>query len=138
MVNIIIFGLKFVFLFLFYILLVAIARGIFKDTEVKVEKTETTVKPAQLQLLSAQGNIVAEVDVIKEAIIGRSDKADILIDDDFASYTHAKVFRDGHSYFLKDLKSTNGTFLNSAKINKARLNDGDVIAIGKTRIKFVK
>jgi pSer/pThr/pTyr-binding forkhead associated (FHA) protein len=135
MVNLILFVLKFVFLFLFYVLVISIARGIFKDTAIpKIETPE--IRTGKLQLLSSQGNVISEVDVNKEAVIGRSEKADLEIDDDFASYSHSKVIKENQNYYVQDLKSTNGTYLNSAKINKARLSDGDIIAIGKTKIKF--
>lgn len=135
MVNLILFVLKFVFLFLFYLLVASIARGILKDTATPVVQTPEE-KTAMLQLLNPQGNIITEIDVNKDAIIGRSKKADLDIGDDFASYSHCKVVKEGQNFYVQDLKSTNGTYLNSAKINKAKLSDGDIITIGKTKIKF--
>lgn len=137
MLNLILFILKFVFLFLFYVLVTSIARGIFNDTFIP-KTLPQTISPATIQLLNPQGNVINESIVTKEAVIGRSNKSDLKIEDDFASYSHAKIILEGQNYFLKDLKSTNGTYLNSAKVNKAKLSDGDIIAIGKTRIKFTK
>ncbi len=136
MVNLVLFALKFVFIILFYLLVILVVRGIYKDTFVSTKKKVKEV--GKLQLLNPQGNIIKEVAVSKDAVIGRSEKVDLTIEDDFSSYSHAKVFIQGNDFVLKDLKSTNGTYLNSKKVSKETLNDGDIIAIGKTKIKFVK
>jgi len=70
-------------------------------------------------------------------IIGRSG-VDINLNDPDASRKHAVIevwSRD--QVYLRDLASTNGTFLNGARITSARLNNGDEIMIGGTRLRFV-
>lgn len=68
-------------------------------------------------------------------IIGR-EKGDVMIDDVEISSTHCQIQNINGVYHLFDMNSTNGTFLNKARIVKARLNDGDTITIGKTTFRF--
>ncbi len=61
---------------------------------------------------------------------------DIILDDSKASGHHAEVRKDGGSYRLVDLKSTNGTYLNRRKVDEMILSDQDVIEIGMTTLCF--
>ena len=73
-----------------------------------------------------------------ELVIGRAVECALQIEDDGVSRRHAKlvVGPDG-SYQLVDLASTNGTFLNGAKVDQSRLEDGDKIQVGSnTVLKF--
>ncbi len=64
-------------------------------------------------------------------LIGRSTKADLQLDDDGVSRRHAKlVIGDEGVVNLIDLDSTNGTFLNGARIDLAIVREGDRIQIG--------
>lgn len=68
-------------------------------------------------------------------IMGRSPDAAIIIDDGYASDEHARIDRNGNGWAVEDLGSTNGTFVNGAKVSRiTTLNSGDQIRIGKTRI----
>lgn len=76
--------------------------------------------------------------------IGRSDnKNDITIDDGFASKAHAQieVVLDENQtsiiYFVRDLDSTNHTYLNQKPIDHQQLNHNDTIVIGKSKFVFV-
>jgi len=75
---------------------------------------------------------------IKDAktLIGRSDFSDILIDHELISKYHALIFRDKGSFLLADLKSRNGTLLNSRRVNIQALRNDDIISLGNHRIKF--
>jgi hypothetical protein len=69
--------------------------------------------------------------------IGRSGEADVRIDDRFASSIHARVYSRGASYFVEDMGSTNGTFLNGGRLSgEAELSDLDQIKIGDTEFRF--
>jgi FHA domain len=69
--------------------------------------------------------------------IGRSGEADIRIEDRFASSIHARVYSRGASYFVEDLSSTNGTYLNGGRLSgEAELSDLDQIKIGDTELRF--
>jgi len=67
--------------------------------------------------------------------IGRLPDNDIVIIDEFVSRKHCKIFTEGESMVLKDLKSTNGSVLNDELvIDAALLNDKDVLQIGKFQL----
>jgi Inner membrane component of T3SS, cytoplasmic domain len=71
-------------------------------------------------------------------ILGTSPEAEIVLRDDAVSGKHASLrYKDG-KFFLTDLDSTNGTFLNDAKdpIAREELKDNDVIRIGELSLKF--
>ena len=69
-------------------------------------------------------------------ILGRQ-QADVLIADTEISSTHCQIQRIQGAYHLFDMNSTNGTFVNGAKVIKHMLHHGDVITIGKTEIEFL-
>ena len=69
--------------------------------------------------------------------IGRSGEADVRIDDRFASSIHARLYSRGASYYVEDMGSTNGTFLNGAQLSgESPLTDLDEIRIGDTEFRF--
>ena len=71
----------------------------------------------------------------KKILIGRSDFADIIIDDDYVSKIHAVLLLYTDALVLLDLNSANGTTVNSVKIRKTILKDDDVISLGHHRLK---
>jgi pSer/pThr/pTyr-binding forkhead associated (FHA) protein len=69
--------------------------------------------------------------------IGRSGDADVRIDDRFASSIHARLYSRGASYYVEDMGSTNGSFLNGARLDgEAELSDLDEVKIGDTEFRF--
>jgi len=69
--------------------------------------------------------------------IGRSTDADVRIEDRFASGVHARLYSRGASYYVEDMSSTNGTFLNGAPlVGEQPLTDLDEIKIGDTEFRF--
>lgn len=73
-----------------------------------------------------------------EVLMGRSPQADIVIDEEGVSRQHAKIIMDGGHPVLQDLASTNGTFLNGHRVEKAVLSEGDKVQIGATLFKFTR
>jgi DNA-binding winged helix-turn-helix (wHTH) protein len=75
-------------------------------------------------------------------IIGRGSRADLVLKDDLSSRQHAQITRSSREgapchYYLKDLGSTNGTFLNGTTIVASELlSNGDKIKIGGHLLKF--
>src|SRR5262249_16443982 len=67
----------------------------------------------------------------KEAMVGRDPQAAVSVPVEGVSRQHAKITWDGKNYWLEDLKSTNGTFLNSQAVSRERLRHLDVITLGK-------
>jgi len=70
-------------------------------------------------------------------LIGRSSKVDIQIDEDSISRNHAVIENYGDEIVVRDLNSTNGTYVNDYPIQQHRLMDGDQVKIGRTIFKFL-
>ena len=68
--------------------------------------------------------------------VGRSSSCEVRIADAGISSKHAKIWCEDGQYFLMDLGSTNGTFVNDRDVDRERLSDGDVITFGMTRASF--
>src|SRR5688572_912351 len=71
-------------------------------------------------------------------IIGRSSKADIQIDQESVSRNHCKIINTGNAIMLRDMGSTNGTYVNDEMIDEYVLRDGDFIKVGRCIFKFLK
>ncbi len=69
----------------------------------------------------------------RELSVGRAAGCGVVVDDTFVSQLHARIYEQGGSYFVEDLGSTNGTFLNGAKVvGTMTLRAGDRLAVGNT------
>jgi pSer/pThr/pTyr-binding forkhead associated (FHA) protein len=69
--------------------------------------------------------------------IGRSIENSIVVGDDKVSKNHALINYDGERYWISDLKSRNGVYVNGKKIEgKEALSDGAIIKMGSTIFKF--
>lgn len=71
----------------------------------------------------------------KKVIIGRSDFADIVVDDDFISKLHAMLLLYSDALVLLDLNSANGITVNSVNVRRTILKTDDIISLGNHRIK---
>ncbi|WP_243154867.1 FHA domain-containing protein [Clostridium thermarum] len=77
------------------------------------------------------------IDETQSITIGRTDDNTIAIKHSSVSRKHAEIFRRKSGFYLKDLGSTNGTFLNGEAIGSEKeLKEGDVIFIGNTKFIF--
>lgn len=65
-------------------------------------------------------------------IIGKSEDADVVVDDVLVSRRHAKLSQVGHGWVVEDLNSLNGTFVNGQLVSVSVVFDGDTISIGNT------
>jgi len=88
-------------------------------------------------ILSIDGTVLKEFSLVKDRTsIGRRPHSDIHIDNLAISGEHAVIVSILGDDFLQDLDSTNGTFVNGQTIKKHLLVDGDVIGLGKYRLKY--
>lgn len=117
-----------------------------KDVEPTIRLEEEAPRYAgarQPVFVILQGDPVGLMIEIEDdrAVIGRGAQSDIVLKDTIASRQHAEIYRretdNGDEYFIKDLTSTNGTYLNETRlVEPERLRDGDKIKIGGHILKF--
>jgi hypothetical protein len=94
--------------------------------------------PPKLRVQSGAGLTAGSAyDLSDGALLGRGDRADIKLEDSFASSQHARLVRQGGVMVLEDLGSTNGTYLNGEPLRGPQpLHAGDTIRIGDSEFTF--
>jgi pSer/pThr/pTyr-binding forkhead associated (FHA) protein len=74
-----------------------------------------------------------ELEVQDVSVLGRSDEADVLLNDPYASEFHMRLVAQENGMVLHDLGSTNGTYVNGRRVTApTTLRRGDTIQVGKT------
>jgi adenylate cyclase len=88
-------------------------------------------------LLRGQGPVPVEFPLVGPTVIGRSTNATVQVNDREVSRRHTAIDLEAGAFVLKDLGSSNGTFLNGRRLYGAtKLNDGDEVMVGTTRLLF--
>jgi hypothetical protein len=151
--------LKFGFLAVLYLFLFWVARSALRDlarhdSEAEVapagglpEDRERRREPGmdlragidpRLVVVAAMGHEPeTEFRIGGSATLGRSDTAEIRVDDPFASSAHARIFPRGQFMYIEDMGSTNGTFLNGRQLRRPeRLKVADSVRIGDTEYRY--
>ncbi len=89
-------------------------------------------------IVSYQGTVTARVRLVRDRyIIGRSDLSDIVLGNRFVSKHHALLVKSEYGLIVVDMKSRNGTFVNSSKVQNRILENNDVLSLGDHRIKVI-
>ena len=79
-----------------------------------------------------------EVASVEALTLGRADDNDFVLGDDFASSRHARLFRRGSDWFVEDLDSRNGTFVDGYRIDQPeRVQVGTDIKMGRTIVRLM-
>lgn len=150
-------ALKFGFLAVLYLFLLFVTRSATRDLSrsegVQIEELADAHAPRRrkqaapdlrvgveprLEIVAAMGYEPGTVfDISDGATLGRSDNADIRIDDPFASSAHARIFPRGEFMYVEDMGSTNGTYLNGRQLRAAeRLKVADLVRIGDSEYRY--
>ncbi len=138
--------LRIIFLALLYIFVFLVARTVYRELKPAPDRPagRASVKPSRTKrkarLVLAEGagrRKQASWDLTGETIIGRATECAVSIDDEFASSLHAKVYQTEGRYYVEDLGSTNGTYVNGRRIHyPTELRGGDRIRIGRRVMEF--
>lgn len=73
----------------------------------------------------------------RPTVLGRSSKCDVQIDQESVSRNHCRISFNGKHYTVRDLGSTNGTYVNDDLCDEVNLRDGDQVKVGRTILKFI-
>jgi pSer/pThr/pTyr-binding forkhead associated (FHA) protein len=75
--------------------------------------------------------------VIRTLTLGRAPDNDVVVGDDFVSSHHAEILvSDQHEYLLRDLNSTNGTFVNDRRVTSSLLVPGDRLRLARRTLEW--
>jgi hypothetical protein len=147
-------ALKFGFLAVLYLFLLWVARSAMKDLRTSPVGGRDAAPAEATSLYAASGSnggsqpqLVVErapghqsglaYDIGDGAVMGRGDRAEIRLEDPFASSSHARLVRQGSVVVLEDLGSTNGTYLNEELLQGPQpLHPGDRIRIGDSEFTY--
>ncbi len=92
---------------------------------------------ARLVVITSDGR-VKQIELVSATTrIGRDDRSDIVINGPMVSRTHAMVCLEDGVYLICDLDSSNGTFVNGARVQRQSLQHQDVIRIGDSELRFL-
>jgi pSer/pThr/pTyr-binding forkhead associated (FHA) protein len=117
-----------------------IIRMIYLD--IKGIRNRSSITSTYLKLINRRDelpfNIEESYSLDSSITIGRSSKNDIVIKDPFISKRHVSIEKERNEFFIEDLNSANGTFVNEEELlNPIRLENGDNIKIGQASFLFV-
>ena len=88
-------------------------------------------------IVTRDGVVVSEHELTeRQYVIGRSELADIVVEDGYVSKIHAMLHVYSNAVVLADLNSTNGTTVNSKIVYKTILRDNDIITLGRFKLKL--
>ena len=69
--------------------------------------------------------------------LGRSSRSHVQLEDPLISANHARIVRRGDEYIVEDRQSKNGTLVNGRSVQSTKLNAGDRLQLGGTKLIFV-
>lgn len=97
---------------------------------------EAAIQQPPSLVITRDSKVIAECELSdRKTLLGRSDFADISIDDDFISKMHIAFLLYSDALVLLDLNSANGTTVNSVRVGSTILKDNDIISLGNHRLK---
>ncbi len=99
--------------------------------------TETAHSVGRI-LLASEGKTVVERELKPgRLVIGRTPDNDLQIDSKFISRHHCQIVTQADSCLIEDLNSTNGIYVQSKRVRRHNLNDGDVVQVGQHEIMYI-
>lgn len=135
---VVIWAVRLLFLALLYIFLARVVRSLLRD--LRAAAREPGASLGRLVVLESPGGDPEQgrsFDLDAITTLGRDVNNAIVVDDPFASAEHAVLTYRGRSWYVEDLGSTNGTFINGRAVaSVAPLGFGDEVSIGQVRMRL--
>ena len=135
---------KYGFVIVVYMFIYSVIKLIYLDiTDTRRMETSLDGAIAYLKTITLSKDLdfkVFESYGLKETtVIGRSKKCDLFIKDPFMSKENTQIYLHDGKFYIKDLDSTNGTYVNGKRLldKPAKLKDSDKIKIGSVDFLFV-
>jgi hypothetical protein len=134
----VVWGIRLLFLGLIYLFLARVIFALLRD--LRAAAREPSDRPGRLVVLASPGGEPPAgqsfgLDVITP--LGRDVNNAIVIDDPFASADHAVLTYRGRSWYLEDLGSTNGSYVNGRRVEGVSpMGFGDELQIGQVRMRL--
>ncbi|MGN7149587.1 FHA domain-containing protein FhaB/FipA [Arthrobacter sp. SAFR-179] len=113
------------------------ARQVRRNPE--LAENQQSVKQQARQLVVVEGPLKGRTLPLAASpiLLGRAQEATLVLEDDYASGRHARLFPQGSRWFIEDLGSTNGTYLGDQQLTRALpVEPGVPVRIGKTVIEL--
>ncbi len=137
--------LKYSFLIILYIFLFFALRTVYvevlpadrRQKAVAKSMRPAKLKKAHLQVVQTEEKIANRFPLEDVLTVGRGEGCTVCLEDNYVSTSHAKFYPANGRFFVEDLGSTNGTYVNGRRISyPTELRQGDRIKIGKTIVEF--
>lgn len=134
---------RYLFVVIIYLFILSIIRMIYLDIRLTEKRLRVSQGDSYLRLLSGREAVAYGIEdsyVLKaNNVIGRDSGCDICFPDRFMSQKNTLIFLEGSDYYIEDLDSKNGTFVNGEPISgdPILLYNGDKIAVGSVEFAFV-
>ena len=144
--------LKFCLLALIYLFFLRVLRAVWAEVGGRGGRAAPAAPaPARVRAASSRGGAsrlrVIEPPALRgrsfelgeELTVGRAAGCQIALDDTYVSQLHARVFRRDNQFYVEDLGSTNGTYLNRKKVTgPVAVRRGDRLQVGKTVLEVTR
>ncbi len=128
---------RLLFLALLYVFLFAVARVLMRDLRAAGRVHQELGRLVVLASPRGEPTVGATFALDAVTTIGRDVNSAIVLDDPFASSLHATLTFRGRAWYVEDMGSTNGTFVNGMPVDRlAPLGFGDEIQIGEIRLRL--
>jgi predicted component of type VI protein secretion system len=112
------------------------------EEEVAVEAgpPESELESGQALLVVQRGPNAGSKFLIDKDLttVGRHPESDIFLDDVTVSRRHAEIERRDGAFYIRDVGSLNGTYVNRQRVDRAELANGDEVQIGKFKLTFYR
>jgi DNA-binding NtrC family response regulator len=110
-----------------------------KTELLKMDEIPEVVSLRKCQLVVVDGQNRGKKLTLNKNItrVGKRENNDLIVSDKTVSREHLEIEYTADSFLLRDLGSTNGTFLNGSRVKEVYLSPGDLIKVGNTTMEFV-